>query len=60
MCVIVKIGMSFVYVSESGVVIGVEKNRLILKYRDGMMRSLPIETVDGIVVIGKSQLTSQL
>lgn len=59
MCVIVKIGMSFVYVSESGVVIGVEKNRLTLKYRDGMMRSLPIETVDGIVVIGKSQLTSQ-
>ena len=50
--------MSYLYLEENGVIIGVDANRLTLKYQDGLMRSIPIETVDGIVIIGRDQLTA--
>ena len=51
--------MSVLYIVENGAVLGVEANRLTIKYKDGLLRSLPIETIDGITLIGKNQLTTQ-
>ena len=51
--------MSVVYIAENGAVLGIEANRLTIKYKDGLLKSLPIETVDGITMLGKNQLTTQ-
>lgn len=51
--------MSYLYVNENGVTIGIEANRCIAKYPDGMKKYVPIEALEGIVIMGKSQLTTQ-
>ena len=51
--------VSVVYIAENGAVLGIEANRLTIKYKDGLLKSLPIETVDGITMLGKNQLTTQ-
>ena len=51
--------MSLVYIADNGATIGVEGNKIKIKYKDGMLRTLPIETVDGITLLGKAQLTTQ-
>lgn len=51
--------MSLVYVADNGAIIGIEENKIKIKYKDGMLRTLPIETVDGITLLGKAQLTTQ-
>ena len=51
--------MSVVYIAENGAVLRIEANRLTIKYKDGLIKSLPIETVDGITMLGKNQLTTQ-
>ena len=51
--------MSMVYIAENGAVLGVETNRLTIKYKNGLLRSLPIETIEGITLFGKNQLTTQ-
>lgn len=51
--------MSLLYVNEDGASIGVNSNRLSVQYSDGLLRSVPIETVDSITVLGQAQLTTQ-
>ncbi len=51
--------MSVLYIVENGALLGVESNRLTVKYKDGLFRTVPIETIDGITLIGKNQLTTQ-
>ena len=35
--------MSYVYICEQGAVVGGEGNRLQVKYKDGIVKTLPIE-----------------
>lgn len=51
--------MSLLYVNEDGAVVGVDGNRLTVKYSNGLLRSVPVETVDSITILGQSQLTTQ-
>ena len=51
--------MSILYVEESSATIGKTSNRITVKYKDGMERSIPIETVDSITILGHAQLTTQ-
>lgn len=51
--------MSYLYVCEQGAYIGIEGNRFQVKYRDGMVKSIPVETLDVIEIFGKVQITTQ-
>lgn len=51
--------MSLLYVNEDGATIGVDGNRLTIRYSNDLLRSVPIETVDGITVLGQAQLTTR-
>lgn len=51
--------MSYLYVNEQGASIGISDNRFQVKYKDGMVRSIPAETLEVIEVFGKVQLTTQ-
>jgi CRISPR-associated protein Cas1 len=51
--------MSLLYVNESGCTVGIEENRCVVKYPDGMKKIIPIETLEGITIMGKSQVTTQ-
>lgn len=51
--------MSLLYVNENGAVIGMDGNRFTVKYKDGMCKLVPAETLEGIVVLGQAQLTTQ-
>lgn len=51
--------MSLLYVNESSAAIGIEANRCIVKYADGMKKAIPIETLEGITIIGRAQMTAQ-
>lgn len=51
--------MSLLYVNENDVIIGIDGNRCYAKYHDGMKKIIPIETLDGITVMGHAQMTTQ-
>jgi CRISPR-associated protein Cas1 len=51
--------MSLLYVDEHGCTIGIEGNQCVVKYSDGMKKILPIETLEGITIMGNSQITTQ-
>ncbi len=51
--------MSYLYVTELGSQIGVRGNRIEIRYKDEMLRSIPIETVEVIEVFGNVQITTQ-
>lgn len=51
--------MSYLYVCEQEAVIGCEANRFQVRYKDGMLKSVPGETLEVIEVFGKIQLTTQ-
>lgn len=51
--------MGLLYVNENGAVIGVEEERCIVKYKDGMKKIIPIESLEGITILGKVQVTTQ-
>lgn len=48
--------MSYLYVSEQGASIGIEANRFQVKYKDGMIKSIPAETLEMIEVFGSVRL----
>ena len=54
-----KCEMSYLYVSEQGASIGITANRFQVKYKDGLTRSIPIETLEVIEVFGNVQITTQ-
>ena len=51
--------MGLLYVNEDGAVIGVEANRCMVSYKDGMKKWMPLESLEGITIMGKSQVTTQ-
>ena len=51
--------MSCLYVSEQGASIGITANRFQVKYKDGLTRSIPVETLEVIEVFGNVQITTQ-
>lgn len=51
--------MSFLYVNEDGATVGVESNQCVVKYADEMKKTLPIESLEGITIMGRSQVTTQ-
>ena len=50
--------MSYVYICEQGAVVGVEENRLQIKYKDGMVKTLPIEPLESIELFGRIQVST--
>lgn len=50
--------ISQVYINDSSSQVGISENCLQIKTKDGITRSLPIETIDGISIFGKAQLSS--
>lgn len=51
--------MSLLYVNENGAVIKKNGNRIEAVYKNGDTRSVPIETLESITILGSVQLTSQ-
>ena len=51
--------MSYLYVSEQGANISLNSNRIEVKYKDGMLKSIPIETLETMEIFGGIQLSSQ-
>lgn len=51
--------MSYLYVCEQGATIGITENRFQVKCKDGMVKSIPAETLEVIEVFGKVQITTQ-
>ena len=51
--------MSLLYINDNGAKITTESNRIKVHYQDGMTKSLPIESVESIILLGKSQITTQ-
>ena len=50
--------VSYLYVNENGAKISVSENRIVITEKDGMKRLIPIETLDGISVLGRSEMTT--
>lgn len=46
--------MSILYIDKSDCVIGKQDNRITVKYKDGMVRTIPVESIDGITLLGLS------
>ena len=51
--------MSYLYVCEQGSSIRFEGNRFQVKYKDGLLKSAPAETLEMIEVFGNIQITTQ-
>ena len=51
--------LSLLFVNESNVVIGLESNRCVVKYADGMKKTIPIETLESVTIMGHAQMTTQ-
>lgn len=51
--------MSLLYINENAATIGIEENRCIVKYSDGLKRIVPIETLESITIMGHAQMTTQ-
>ena len=51
--------MSLLYVNENGALIGIEGNKCVAKYKDGMKTFIPIESLEGITIMGQSQVTTK-
>lgn len=51
--------MSYLYVTEQGASVGINGNRFEVKYKDGMLKSIPAETLEVIEIFGNVQLTTQ-
>ena len=51
--------MSYLYVCEQGSSIRFEGNRFQVKYKDGLLKSVPAETLEMIEVFGNIQVTTQ-
>ena len=51
--------MSIMHINESCSEIGISGNRIQVRYKDGTIQALPVEAVDSITILGKSQVTTQ-
>lgn len=51
--------MGLLYVNENGDQIGFEGNRCVVNYKDGLKKLIPIESLEGITIMGQSQMTAK-
>lgn len=51
--------MSLLFINENNVTIGIESNRCTVRYADGMIKMVPIETLESITIMGRAQMTTQ-
>ncbi|MGN0241162.1 MAG: CRISPR-associated endonuclease Cas1 [Candidatus Weimeria sp.] len=51
--------MPILYVEENNAHIGLDGHRAVVDCEDGLKRYVPLETLDGITILGKPQLTTQ-
>ena len=51
--------MSYLFVDDGGAYIGYEGNYMTVRNRDGMVRKIPVETVEAIYLFSSVQVTSQ-
>ncbi len=51
--------MSYLYINEPGTVLGYEGNCFTVSYKDGLLRKIPSEALEGISVFGRVQVTSK-
>lgn len=49
--------MSLLFINENNATIGVEDSRCYVQYADGMKKIVPIETLEGITIMGHAQMT---
>ncbi|MBE5996107.1 MAG: hypothetical protein E7240_01975 [Lachnospiraceae bacterium] len=52
--------MSYLYVNEQGSVIGIHGNRVEIKHKDEMIRSIPLETLETIQVFGNVSIQMRI
>jgi CRISPR-associated protein Cas1 len=50
--------MSFLYISESNIKIHIDAGRIIAEKSDGMKTMLPLEILEGVVLIGNASITT--
>ncbi len=50
--------MSYLYVTDNSAQISIKENYVTVKYKDGMIRNVPIETLESISIFGKCQITT--
>ena len=50
--------MSYLYVVDSSAQISIKENYVTVKYKDGMVRHVPVETLESISIFGRSQITT--
>lgn len=51
--------MSLLFVNENKAAIGIDENRCVVSYSDGMKKMVPIETLESITIMGHAQMTTQ-
>lgn len=51
--------MSLLFVNENKATIGIDENRCVVNYSDGMKKMVPIETLESITIMGHAQMTTQ-
>ncbi len=51
--------MSYLFVNENGAVINYQENYVVVKYRDDMLRKIPVENLEAIYLFTSVQITSQ-
>ncbi len=51
--------MSYLFVNEKGAVISLADNTIKVTYRDGLIKTIPIETLDAIYIFTYAQITTQ-
>ena len=51
--------MSQLYINEPSAQVGVNDGRIEVKYADGMKKSIPIETLEGISLFGPVSVSTQ-
>lgn len=51
--------MSLLYVNEDGATIGISENQCKVYFKDGMIQSIPLETLESITLLGKAQISTQ-
>lgn len=50
--------MSYLYVSESGASINFQENYFVVTYRDGMIKKIPSEKLESVIIFGNINITT--
>ena len=50
--------MSLLYIDENGAKIGIKDNQFVVEYKDGWKRLIPAETLEGITIMARVEMTT--